>query len=74
MFLGFCYGFKIHLIVTEIGQVVDFKITSANIDDRKPLQVKGFIKKLWGKLFGDKGYISASLFLGLFYNGIYFVI
>ncbi len=71
--LGFFYGFKVHFIVTETGQVVDFMITSANIDDRKPLQVKGFIKKLWGKLFGHKGYISASLFQDLFYNGIHLV-
>lgn len=71
--LGFFFGFKVHLIVSETGQVVDFMITAANVDDRKPLQVKGFIKKLWGKLFGDKGYISASLFHDLFYNGIHLV-
>ncbi len=53
--LGFFFGFKVHLIVTETGQIVNFMISSANIDDRKPLQVKGFIKKLWGKLFVDKG-------------------
>ena len=36
-YLGFFHGFKVHLIVTETGKVVDFIITSANIDDRKPL-------------------------------------
>jgi len=48
-------------------------ITSGNTDDRKPLQFKAFIKKLFGKLFGDKGYISKSLFTELFSNGIHLV-
>jgi hypothetical protein len=32
-----------------------------------------FIKKLWGKLYGDKGYISNELFQSLFANGIHLV-
>ncbi|MBS0001182.1 MAG: transposase, partial [Cyclobacteriaceae bacterium] len=30
-------------------------------------------KKLWGKLFGDKGYISKELFENLFFNGVHLV-
>jgi len=36
--------------------------TPANTDDRAPLKMKGFIDKLFGKLFGDKGYLSKALF------------
>ncbi len=32
------YGFKLHIIVNEIGQIIDFQITQGNIDDRSPLK------------------------------------
>jgi hypothetical protein len=35
-------------------------ITPGNTDDRKP--VPRLAKRLWGKLFGDRGYISQALF------------
>jgi hypothetical protein len=35
--------------------------------------MKGFISKLYGKLFGDKGYLSKELFQSLFSNGIHLV-
>lgn len=38
---------------------MQFCITPGNVDDRKP--VPGLSKKLFGKLFGDKGYISQAL-------------
>jgi len=39
-------------------------ITPGDIDDRKPLEYKAFIDFIYGKLFGDKGYISKSPFKG----------
>ncbi len=71
--IGWFYGFKVHLIINDTGQVIDFMLTPGNTDDRKPLACKGFIRKLWGKLFGDKGYISKRLFENLFYKGIHLV-
>lgn len=71
--IGWFYGFKLHLITNDLGQVVDFMLTPGNVDDRKPLQIQRFIKKLWGKLFGDKGYISKELFENLFFNGVHLV-
>ncbi len=38
---------------------LQFCLTPGNVDDRKP--VPHLAKKLFGKLFGDKGYISQSL-------------
>jgi hypothetical protein len=32
------YGFKLHLIVDDCGEVVSFFVTPANVDDRKPLK------------------------------------
>ncbi len=71
--LGWFYGFKLHIITNDQGGIVDFMITKGNVDDRKPLRFKAFVKKLFGKLFGDKGYISKDLFTELFYNGVHLV-
>jgi len=56
---GWFYGFKLHLVVNERGEILRFCITPGNVDDRKP--VPDLAKDLFGKLFGDKGYISQAL-------------
>lgn len=71
--IGWFFGFKLHLIVADTGEIVDFMLTPGNVDDRKPLKVERFIKKLFGKLFGDKGYIGKDLFKALFFRGIHLV-
>ena len=71
--IGWFYGFKLHIVTNDMGQVVDFMLTPGNVDDRKPLKVERFIKNLWGKIFGDKGYIGKELFKNLFFNGIHLV-
>ena len=45
-------------------------ITSGDVDDRKPLEYKAFVEFIYGKLVGDKGYISQNLFQRLFVDGI----
>lgn len=71
--MGWFFGFKLHLIVNEIGQIIDFQITQANGDDRQPLKDGNILKKIWGKLYGDKGYISKTLGDALFGQGIHLV-
>lgn len=66
--IGWFFGFKLHLVVNDQGELLSIKLTAANVDDRKP--VPSLTKGLFGKLFGDKGYISKSLFNILFQNGI----
>jgi hypothetical protein len=39
--------------------LLTFTLTPGNVDDRKPLPL--FAKRLFGKLVGDKGYLSQSL-------------
>jgi hypothetical protein len=56
---GWFFGFKLHLVVNDQGELLEFCITPGNVDDRKP--VPRLVKKLFGKLFGDKGYLSQSL-------------
>ena len=57
--MGWFYGFKLHLIVNDCGEILAFQITPGNVDDRKP--VPGMATAIWGKLFGDKGYIARWL-------------
>ncbi len=66
--MGWFYGFKLHLIVNDQGELITFYLTPGNVDDRKP--VPHMASKLWGKLFGDKGYISQPLFDQLFEQGV----
>ena len=67
--LGWFYGFKLHLVTSVTGHIIDVMLTPANTDDRTALKHSGFTKKLFGKLFGDKGYISKALFEDLFFRG-----
>jgi hypothetical protein len=53
------YGFKLHLVINECGEIVAFYLTPGNVDDRQP--VPHLVREVWGKLFGDKGYISQTL-------------
>lgn len=69
--VGWFFGFKLHLIVNDRGGLVTVKITPGNIDDRIP--VPNMTTKIFGKLFGDKGYIKKELFEFLFEKGISFI-
>lgn len=62
--MGWHYGFKLHLIINERGELLAFKLTAGNVDDRKP--VPEMTEGLFGKLFGDRGYISQELFEQLY--------
>jgi len=66
--VGWFYGFKLHIIVNENGELLSFKLTPGNTDDRKP--VPDMTCSLFGKIFGDRGYISQKLFEELFENGV----
>lgn len=71
--IGWFFGFKLHLIVNDKGDLLNFVITQANVDDREPLVAGEMLKNMWGKLFGDKGYISQKLFETLFVSGIHLI-
>lgn len=68
--MGWFFGFKLHLIVTDRGELVNFVITQGNVDDREPIKDENFTRNVFGKLFADKGYIGKELFEMLFINGI----
>jgi hypothetical protein len=66
--LGWRYGFKLHLLINDIGELMACRLTAANVDDRVP--VPGLLKGVLGKVFGDWGYISQALFEDLFPQGV----
>jgi len=66
--MGWFFGFKLHLIINDQGELLGFDLTAGNVDDRQP--VARMAKNLWGKLFGDKGYVSQSRFEKLLSHGV----
>ncbi|AFY40620.1 transposase IS4 family protein [[Leptolyngbya] sp. PCC 7376] len=57
--VGWFFGFKLHLVINDRGELLHVQITPGNIDDRKP--VVELLRNLFGKVFGDKGYVSQAL-------------
>src|SRR5262249_39390278 len=66
--MGWCYGFKLHLLINDEGEVLACRLTAANVDDRVP--VPALVQGLSGKVFGDRGYISQALFADLYAQGV----
>jgi hypothetical protein len=71
--MGYFFGFKLHYVINDKGEILSFVITPGNIDDREPLKDKAFIEKLRGKLYADKGYISEKLTEILFVDGLHLI-
>ena len=71
--MGYFYGFKLHLIVNDKGEILNFVITQGNVDDREPLKNERFIESIKGKLYGDKGYLSKELTNILFVDGLHLI-
>mgnify|MGYP000171588294 CR=1 FL=1 len=71
--MGWFFGFKLHLIINDKGEILSFMFTPGNVDDRKPLKQGRFLKNIKGKLCADKGYIGQALFENLFLNDIQLV-
>ena len=71
--MGWFYGFKLHLICNECGEVLNFILTRGNVDDRDEKVFNRLSDNIIGKLYADKGYISQTLFDKLFSNDIHIV-
>lgn len=69
--MGWFFGFKLHMVLNDKGEVMAVKITPGNTDDRKPLEA--MTAELEGKMFADKGYISKALFQRLWQRGLYLI-
>lgn len=65
---GWFYGFKLHLVINDRGEILAFQLTQGNVAD--VTMVETLTKNIVGKLFGDKGYISAEISKKLFQRGL----
>ncbi|SFW17083.1 Transposase DDE domain-containing protein [Sinomicrobium oceani] len=72
-FVPKAFGIKLHLIINDKGEILDFMLTQGNVDDRDPLKNHNFHKRIFGKIYGDKGYIGKDLFEQLFIDGVHLV-
>lgn len=68
------YGFKIHFSINQHGDIISFKITPGNVADNDHEVIMGLSKDLFGKLFGDKGYVVNENLLKMLYSkGIHLI-
>jgi len=69
--MGWFFGFKLHLMINHLGEIIGFFITPGNVADNNENVLMKLTKKVFGKLFGDKGYlINSELFEKLYNNGV----
>ena len=71
--MDWCHGFKLHLTCNDRGEIIAFVLTGTNVSDKDLNVFKVLAKRLYGKLFADKGYISQKLFGFLFEDEIQLV-
>jgi hypothetical protein len=68
--MGWFFGLKVHFLINHHGEVINFCITSGNIHDADEKVMDKLTKDVFGKLFGDKGYLGKKLFEKLWIRGI----
>lgn len=71
MFYGQVFGFELHLICKECGELLNIMMPPpGDVDDRKYLEYKSLLEFIHGKFIGYKGYIGRNLFKRLFVDDI----
>ena len=62
--VGWFFGFKLHLLFNDAGEIIWLDLSAGNLDDRKGLleMLENPFSNIFHKIFGDKGYISKALF------------
>ena len=65
---GWFFGFKLHLIVNDRGEILAFQLSQGNVSDVSMLELLS--KDISGKLYGDKGYISSEIAKKLLDKGV----
>ena len=62
------FGFKLHMIINHLGEIVSFYITPGNVSDADKDVLQKTTKNIFGKLVADKGYLGR--FKDLYDRGI----
>lgn len=68
---GWFFGFKLHLVINDKGEIISFRLTRGNVADNNENLLVSLCRELFGKLYGDKGYlVKQSVFEKLFFDGV----
>ncbi len=65
--MGWFFGFKLHLVINQNGELLSASVSKGNMDDRIP--VPKLLKNIKGNVYADKGYIGKELFQHLYKEG-----
>lgn len=72
--VGWFYGFKLHVVINQHGQILSFCITPGNKSDNNSNVLQKLTKRIYGKMYGDKGYILSPLkFKNLYDKGVHMI-
>lgn len=72
--VGWFFGFKLHIVIDPMGNILAFYLTSGNVADNNQDVLSTLFKDVFGKVFGDKGYLLAPPRFKYFYeNGVHIV-
>ena len=66
--MGWFFGFKLHLVINERGEIMNLALTKANEPDISMLEI--LAQNLCGRIYGDKGYICSKRFKKLLEKGL----
>ncbi|QNF31387.1 IS982 family transposase (plasmid) [Adhaeribacter swui] len=69
---GWFFGFKLHLVINQYGEVVNFLFTPANVADNNQQVLLAQLQGLKGKCYGDRGYLT-SLFEQFYEQGLHLI-
>jgi hypothetical protein len=59
--VGWFFGFKLHLIINDKGEILSVYLLQGNTSDNNAKIITRMTKEIFGKVFGDKGYINKAL-------------
>lgn len=68
---GWFFGFKLHLVVNDRGELLGFCLTPGHRADIRVLPK--LVKGLFGKVIADKGYLSQTVFEQLLQQGLHLI-
>lgn len=71
--MGWFYGFKLHILISQDGKLLKIKITPGNVSDKNHKLVLDIFKKLEGLAIADAGYVSEELQKKLLRQGIHLI-
>jgi Transposase DDE domain len=69
---GWFFGLKIHLIINDLGEIVNFLFTTGKVADNNKTVLCQLLNQLKGKCVGDRGYLT-TLFDFFYEQGLHIV-